>query len=133
MTTTRLSFRRSITVACSTPSVVRASSEAPGGEGERQRALLHCSITETTIAMAVTFAEVGSSILLFFIVFGMSATVDMKHMRKQVRNRNALLTGISRQFIILLVLGFCVVKTLNMSAPMGITLLVVTSSPGREL
>lgn len=56
--------------------------------------------------------------------------VDMKHMRKQVRNRNALLIGVSLQFIVLPFLGFCVVKILNMSAPMGITLLVVTSSPG---
>lgn len=80
--------------------------------------------------MPVTFAEVGSAILLFLLVFGMSATVDMKHMKKQVRNRNALLIGVSLQFIILPFLGFCVVKTLNMSAPMGITLLVVTSSPG---
>jgi predicted Na+-dependent transporter len=80
--------------------------------------------------MTVTFAEVGSSVLLFFLVFGMSATVDMKHMRKQVRNRNALLIGVSLQFIVLPFLGFCVVKILNMSAPMGITLLVVTSSPG---
>lgn len=80
--------------------------------------------------MPISFAEVGSVVLLFFLVFGMSATVDMKHMKKAVRNRNALLTGVSLQFIILPFLGFCVVKALNMSAPLGITLLVVTSSPG---
>jgi predicted Na+-dependent transporter len=80
--------------------------------------------------MGNEFASIGSSLLLFFLVFGMSATVDIRHVRKQIRNRNALLTGISLQFIILPFLGFCVVKLMRMSAPMGITLLVVTSSPG---
>ena len=80
--------------------------------------------------MGSELASIGSSILLFFLVFGMSATVDMKHMKRQIRNRNALLTGISLQFIILPLLGFAVVKLMRMSAPMGITLLVVTSSPG---
>jgi predicted Na+-dependent transporter len=76
------------------------------------------------------FAEVTSSILLFFLVFGMSATVDIKKMKRQLRNRNALLTGISLQFIILPFIGFLVVSMLKLDAPMGITLLVITSSPG---
>mmetsp|Transcript_2798 Transcript_2798/g.3957 ORF Transcript_2798/g.3957 Transcript_2798/m.3957 type:complete len:512 (+) Transcript_2798:338-1873(+) len=77
-----------------------------------------------------SLAEIGSSILLYFLVFGMSATVELSHLRKQIRNRNALLTGISMQFVILPCLGFAVVKLLDMDAPMGISLLVVTSSPG---
>lgn len=60
----------------------------------------------------------------------MSATVEVSHLRKQLRNRNALLTGIFLQFVVLPFLGFAVVKALNMSSAMGITLLVVTSSPG---
>jgi predicted Na+-dependent transporter len=74
--------------------------------------------------------EVGAHILLFCLVFGMSATVDIAQMRKQLRNKNALLTGITLQFLILPFVGFCIVKLLDMDAPMGITLLVVTSSPG---
>jgi len=74
--------------------------------------------------------EAGSSILLFALVFGMSATVECENLRKQLRNKNALLTGIFLQFVILPFLGFAVVKALGMSSPMGITLLVVTSSPG---
>jgi predicted Na+-dependent transporter len=76
------------------------------------------------------WAEVGSSVLLYFLVFGMSATVDIRQLRKQVRNRNAILIGISLQFIILPFLGFVVVKLLKMNSTIGITLLVVTSSPG---
>lgn len=76
------------------------------------------------------FAEIGSSVLLYFLVFGMSATVEVKSLKKAIRNRNALLTGISLQFVVLPFLGFCVVKVLDMDAPMGIALLVITSSPG---
>lgn len=74
--------------------------------------------------------EIGAHILLFCLVFGMSATVDIGHMRKQLRNRKALLIGIGLQFVILPFVGFCIVKILGMNAATGVTLLVVTSSPG---
>ena len=75
-------------------------------------------------------AEIGSSVLLFFLVFGMSATVELKKLRKQLRNRTALLIGLALQFVILPFCGFLVVKIVNPPPVMGITLLVVTSSPG---
>ncbi|EEC49535.1 predicted protein, partial [Phaeodactylum tricornutum CCAP 1055/1] len=78
----------------------------------------------------MVFAEIGSSLLLFCLVFGMSATVDVHSMRKQLNNRAALLIGISLQFIILPFVGFLVVKAFSLPAVTGITLLVVTSSPG---
>jgi predicted Na+-dependent transporter len=74
--------------------------------------------------------EVGAHILLFFLVFGMSATVNVGDMRKQLRNRTALSIGLILQFIILPFVGFCVVKILKLEDAAGITLLVVTSSPG---
>ena len=74
--------------------------------------------------------EIGAHVLLFFLVFGMSATVDIPRMKKQMRNRSALLIGIALQFLILPFVGFVIVYLLNLSAPLGITLLVVTSSPG---
>jgi len=74
--------------------------------------------------------EIGAHILLFFLVFGMSATVDIPRMKKQMRNRSALLIGIALQFVILPFVGFVIVKLLNLPAPLGITLLVITSSPG---
>ena len=43
-------------------------------------------------------AEIVSSILLFFLVFGMSATVDVEKMKRQLRNRKALFIGVSWQF-----------------------------------
>lgn len=77
-----------------------------------------------------SLAEVGSNFLLFFLVFGMSATVNIDKLRKQLGNRYALLTGISLQFVILPFVGFMVVRIFNFPPAVGITLLVVTSSPG---
>ncbi|KAG7355866.1 sodium bile acid symporter [Nitzschia inconspicua] len=60
----------------------------------------------------------------------MSATVDIGCMKHQVRNKSAILLGIFCQFILLPFLGFAVVNLLNLEPSIGITLLVVTSSPG---
>lgn len=67
---------------------------------------------------------------LSIYLYRMSATVDIGQMRKQLRNRKAILIGIVLQFVILPFVGFSIVKTLNMDAAVGVTLLVVTSSPG---
>jgi predicted Na+-dependent transporter len=75
-------------------------------------------------------AEVLSSVLLFSLVFGMSATVDIQHIFKQLRNWQALLIGVSLQFVVLPFIGFLVVKIMDLDAVVGITLLVITSSPG---
>lgn len=90
----------------------------------------HPPKTKSCYFIMSVLQEIGAHVLLFFLVFGMSATVDIGQMKKQLRNRNALLTGISLQFLILPFVGFVIVKVLNMDAPLGITLLVVTSSPG---
>lgn len=75
-------------------------------------------------------ASTGSAVLLFFLVCGMSATVEIKQLRKQMTNVTALCIGVGMQFIILPFVGFLVVKLLQLPAAVGITLLVVTSSPG---
>ena len=72
----------------------------------------------------------AGNLLLFALVFGMSATVDIDCLKEQAGNYRAILTGIFCQFLILPFLGFVVVKTLQLPAEQGITLLVVTSSPG---
>ena len=74
--------------------------------------------------------ELAASVLLFCLVFGMSATVEMKSLKKQIRNRTALLIGVVMQFLVLPFVGFCVVKILQLPSTYGVTLLVITSSPG---
>jgi len=80
--------------------------------------------------MANILVEIGSGILLFFLVFGMSATVELKKIRHQVGNIRALLIGVCMQFVVLPFLGFLSVVVFDLPAPVGITLLVITSSPG---
>ena len=60
----------------------------------------------------------------------MSATVDIGCLWAQLKNRRAIGTGIILQFLVLPFLGFIVVRSLRLNHAMGITLLVVTSSPG---
>jgi predicted Na+-dependent transporter len=74
-------------------------------------------------------AVVGNA-LLFTLVFGMSATVDINSMMAQMKNHKALLVGMICQFLVTPFLGFIVVRLLQLPAAQGITLLVVTSSPG---
>lgn len=60
----------------------------------------------------------------------MSATVDFSHFQAQIKNLRAIFTGLFLQFIVLPFLGFAVVKAANFDSVMGITLLIITSSPG---
>ena len=79
------------------------------------------------------FNAVMSNVLLFFLIFGLSATVDLKSMREQLTNRFAIGLGVAMQFLIMPILGFVAVVSLRnhgLSQSMGITLLVVTTSPG---
>ncbi len=77
--------------------------------------------------------EVGTNTLLFLLIFGMAGTVDVRHLKRQLRNRYAIMTGIAMQFIIMPLLGFFAVLSLKdrgLTTSMGITLLIVTASPG---
>ena len=78
----------------------------------------------------VDFISIAGNFLLFALVFGMSATVDIDCMKTQMQNYRAICTGMFCQFVVLPLLGFIVVRTLDLNHGMGITLLVVTSSPG---
>lgn len=79
-------------------------------------------------------AQILSNLFLFLLVFGMSATVEVNHLRQQVHNKFAILTGLSTQFIIMPLLGYLSVLLLmgkgGLTEPMAISLLIVTASPG---
>ena len=74
--------------------------------------------------------SIAGNVLLFSLVFGMSATVRVDNLEKQTRNKNAIVVGMCCQFVLLPILGFLVVNFFNLDYPTGITLIVVTSSPG---
>lgn len=77
-----------------------------------------------------SFNEIAGNFLLFFLVFGMSATVDIHMLVAQLRNIRAIMMGVFLQFAILPLCGFLVVKFFELERSVGISLLVVTSSPG---
>lgn len=82
------------------------------------------------MALPAYAIEILGHILLFFLVFGMSATVNLNGIMGQLQNSRAICTGAFLQFIVLPFLGFITVKMLALDVAMGITLLVLTSSPG---
>ena len=80
-----------------------------------------------------TLAEIASNLLLFLLIFGMSATVDMKNLKNQLHNKWAILTGVVMQFVLMPLLGYLTILVLRdhgFTDAMGITLLIVTASPG---
>lgn len=83
--------------------------------------------TTTTIETA---AVVVSNILLFLLVAGMAATVELRSMQRQMRNWRAVGLGLLCQFVLLPFTGYCVVQLFTLPPSVGITLLLVVSSPG---
>ena len=77
-----------------------------------------------------SFNEIAGNALLFFLVFGMSATVDIHCMLAQMKNAKAILMGVFLQFVIMPLCGFLVVRFMQFDRATGISILVVTSSPG---
>lgn len=71
-----------------------------------------------------------ANILLFTLVFGIAASVEIKSLARQFRHKAGLLTGLCCQFILLPFMGFLTVKTFDLKPITGIPLLVVCSSPG---
>ena len=81
--------------------------------------------------MTIDVASIAGNILLFALVFGMSATVKIENVKEQLQNRKAIMVGVVCQFLLLPLLGFLAVKTVGgFDHSVGVSLLVVTSSPG---
>jgi predicted Na+-dependent transporter len=82
---------------------------------------------DATFSMLTTIL---ANVLIFLLLFGMTATVEITHMKDQFRNIKAMSIGMCCQFILLPLLGFLIVTILQLDYPVGITIIVCTSSPG---
>lgn len=80
--------------------------------------------------MGNVFKETIGNALLFLLVFGMSGTVQIKSLKKQIRNARAICICLGMQFVLLPAVGFLTVKIFNLPEEVGIMLLVITTSPG---
>ena len=81
----------------------------------------------------VIIAATISNLLLFFLIFGLSATVNLRDLRHQLTNKFAILSGIAMQFVVMPLLGFISILIFSRwgyTQAMGVSLLVVTASPG---
>jgi Sodium Bile acid symporter family len=80
-----------------------------------------------------TFSAVMTNLLLFFLVFCLSATVNLKDLKNQLSNKFAIGAGVAMQFVFMPLLGFisvCIFNSVGYTQAMGVSLLVVTASPG---
>jgi len=81
-------------------------------------------------------AKILTNVFLFLLVFGLSASVPVRQLRKQLTNVWALVTGCAMQFLIMPLMGFISIMFFkaigsdDFTKSMGLTLMVVTASPG---
>ena len=73
---------------------------------------------------------VVSYVLLFLLVFGLSGTVELSDFKEKFREMKGILIGAGCQFVLLPLCGYASVKAFDLPPIYGITLMVVTSSPG---
>lgn len=88
---------------------------------------------ESSSSSSSLVATIISNCLLFCLIFGLSATVSIDSLKRQLSNKFAILAGIGVQFLVMPLLGFLAViirQGDGFTHAMGISLLVVTSSPG---
>lgn len=71
-----------------------------------------------------------SLILLFFLMCGLSATVDFKLFKSKFEAKRGIAVGVFCQFFVMPFLGFSAAKLFNLPSKLGIALMVMTSSPG---
>ena len=75
-------------------------------------------------------AQVAINIFLFLLVMGMASTVDIRIMKQQLRNFKAISIGLFCQFFLLPFFGYIITIAFNLPVPVGVTLIIVVSSPG---
>jgi len=79
-------------------------------------------------------STVLTNLLLFFLIFGLSATVSTKDYKRQLtKNTTTVLVGNALQFLLMPFLGFVSITAFHhwgYNKIMGIMLLVMTASPG---
>ena len=75
-------------------------------------------------------AQVAINIFLFLLVMGVASIVDIRIMKQQLRNFKAISIGLFCQFFLLPFFGYIITIAFNLPIPVGLTLIIVVSSPG---
>lgn len=86
--------------------------------------------SQSTWSQDNVLQEVVSNLLLFAIVFSMAGSVHSRPFNRQIINSGAWLTGLFLQFVVLPGLGFLLTSSLKLDFYSGVTLIILTTSPG---
>mmetsp|Transcript_76316 Transcript_76316/g.196498 ORF Transcript_76316/g.196498 Transcript_76316/m.196498 type:complete len:428 (-) Transcript_76316:204-1487(-) len=76
------------------------------------------------------FIGVAAMVVLFFLVMGLSGSVDISALRGQLRRGKGITCGLFCQFILMPFIGFTIIKALQPPQHIGLTLMILVSSPG---
>lgn len=98
-----------------------------------QRWLQDDNDTTTTTTTTERVVTIVSEILLFAMIFGLSASVETRQLKHQIRNYKSWIAGSVLQFLLMPLLGFISVKLFALPLSSGLALLIITSSPGGTL
>lgn len=96
-------------------------------------------VDDSDSSSSITWEAIVSNILLFLLIYGLSATVNFENLKHQLKNKRAFLVGLGIQYLFMPFLGFIFVSSFTkwsnggFTPAMGIVLLVITSSPGGSL
>lgn len=74
--------------------------------------------------------SVVTNVLLFVLFLGLAATVDVREFRAKFKAPRALIAGMCCQFGIVPALGFLSTQLFRLDAVLGVTLIIVCTSPG---
>lgn len=74
--------------------------------------------------------EIITNALLFVLFLGLAATVDYREFRAKFREPRAIIAGVCCQFGIVPALGYLSTQLFELDAVLGVTLLILCSSPG---
>ncbi|EKX38536.1 hypothetical protein GUITHDRAFT_165182 [Guillardia theta CCMP2712] len=83
------------------------------------------------VAVNQRVAQVVSNVLLFGLVFCMSASVNARSIKRIHKTQLAL--GLSLQWLLMPLLGFIFVKAVEPQYEVALTVMILTSSPGGSL
>ena len=99
---------------------MRDGSASGGGGAEEKGAEAESKLGTIVVTQA----------LLFCLFFGVAATVNLGTFKGKFREWRGIATGLTCQFLLVPALGFASCKWFELDPTLGITLIVLTSSPG---
>jgi predicted Na+-dependent transporter len=88
---------------------------------------------DDTLTTSERIVAIVSEVLLFFMIFGLSASVETKQFKHQIHNYKSWITGSALQFVFMPLMGFLSVQIFDLPVSTGLALLIITSSPGGTL